>query len=85
MDEATLAALDRNYLEASRVFMACSDRGEYVERHDVAIVCCGVPTEELNFGFLKPPYAKPVQTAAAAARKTRIAGALMPATISRLA
>jgi GNAT superfamily N-acetyltransferase len=56
VDEATLSALDRNYLDASRLFMACSDTGEYVERHDLAIVCCGVPADDLNMGFLKPPY-----------------------------
>jgi GNAT superfamily N-acetyltransferase len=63
MDELTLAALDRNYLDANRLFMACSDTGEYVERHDAAIVCCGLPAEDLNWGFLKAPRATPEETA----------------------
>ncbi len=51
-----LSALDFNYLEASRIFVAFAKAGEYRERRDVAIVCCGLPAEALNFGFLKPPY-----------------------------
>jgi len=51
-----LSAFDYNYLDANRIFMAVSDRGEYLERRDVAIVCCGMPVAMLNWGFLKPPY-----------------------------
>jgi len=58
-----LSELDWNYLQAQRIFMASSERGEYLERRDAAIVCCGLPTESLNFGFLKPPYADVVATA----------------------
>jgi hypothetical protein len=61
------SALDRNFLDASRIFVACSDTGEYLERRDVAIASCGLPVEQLNWGFLKPPY-DDVTTAAAAAR-----------------
>jgi GNAT superfamily N-acetyltransferase len=65
MDRDTLAALDWNYLDASRVFVVSSSRGEYVERRDVAIVCCGLPVESLNWGFLKPPHDDLGATAAA--------------------
>jgi GNAT superfamily N-acetyltransferase len=65
MDRDTLAALDWNYLDASRLFVVCADRGEYVERRDAAIVSCGLPVENLNWGFLKPPYDDLVATAAA--------------------
>ena len=51
-----LSELDYNYLDASRVLVAFSDTGEYIERSAVAISSCGLPAEELNFGFLKPPY-----------------------------
>ena len=61
----SLAALDGNYLDANRIFVAFSDRGEYLERRDVAIVCCGLPAESLNWGFLKPPYDDLEATAAA--------------------
>ena len=56
MDEATLAALDHDYLQANRAFVCVAERGEYKERHDVAIVCCGLRAQNLNWGFLKPPY-----------------------------
>ena len=56
MDRDTLAALDANYLDANRAFVCGADTGEYVERRDIAIVCCGLPAQALNFGFLKPPY-----------------------------
>jgi hypothetical protein len=65
VDPAALAALDANYLDASRIFMAIADSGEYVERQDVAISCCGLPAQALNFGFLKPPWPDPVATAEA--------------------
>lgn len=65
MDASTLDACDANYLDANRVFMAVSRRGEYVERRDVAITCCGLPAETLNWGFLKPPYADVATTAEA--------------------
>lgn len=55
-DEALLAALDANHLEAHRLFVGCSTTGEYRERRDVAIVSAGVPAEEFTWGFLKPPY-----------------------------
>ena len=60
-----LDALDEKYLDANRVFVACSKRGEYVERRDVAIVSCGLRVDQLNWGFLKPPHASPVETAEA--------------------
>lgn len=50
-----LAALDANYLDASRLFVAGADGGEYLERRDVAIVCCGLPVQALNWGFLRLP------------------------------
>jgi GNAT superfamily N-acetyltransferase len=50
-----LAALDANYLDASRLFVTGSDGGEYLEQRDVAIVCCGLPVQNLNFGFLRLP------------------------------
>jgi GNAT superfamily N-acetyltransferase len=56
MDPGVLSAPDCNYLDANRIFMAFSERGEYLERGLVAIACCGLPVEELNWGFLKPPY-----------------------------
>jgi len=64
MDRTTLDALDHNYLEGSRLSVAYSVRGEYLERRKVAIVCCGLPVEALNWGFLKPPYADAAATAA---------------------
>ncbi len=51
-----LSPFDLNYLDANRIFMAVSLRGEYLERRSVAIACCGLPVPELNWGFLKPPY-----------------------------
>ena len=65
MDRDTLASLDWNYLDASRVFVGSSKRGEYLERRDVAIVSCGLAVQSLNFGFLKPPYDDVDATAAA--------------------
>jgi GNAT superfamily N-acetyltransferase len=56
MDPATLLSLDCNFLDANRTFMSVSKTGEYVERRDVAIACCGLPERSLNWGFLKPPY-----------------------------
>jgi len=61
----TLSAFDLNYLDASRIFVGSSDKGEYVERRDVSISCCGLPVEELNWGFLKPPHNDLEATAAA--------------------
>lgn len=51
-----LSPLDCNFLDAQRVFMGFSDTGEYIERRGVAIASCGLPSRELNLGFLKPPY-----------------------------
>lgn len=65
MGRDELSEVDWNYLDASRVFVASSERGEYVERADVAIVCCGAPAEPLNWGFVKPPYGDLAATAAA--------------------
>jgi len=56
MDPDTLAALDDNYVEANRIFACTAERGEFLERKDVAIVSCGLPVEQLNWGFLKPPH-----------------------------
>jgi len=63
MDPETLDALDYNYLDGSRLSVAYSARGEYLERRHVAIVCCGLPVEQLNWGFLKPPCEDPAATA----------------------
>ncbi len=60
-----LSALDDNFLESNRIFMAASKTGEYVERHDVAIACCGLQVQTLNWGFLKPPWDDLAGTAAA--------------------
>src|SRR5262245_46043602 len=57
MDPDALAEVDWNYLDANRAFVACAVRGEYLERRDVAIVCCGLPAQELNWGLVKPPCA----------------------------
>ena len=65
MGPDSLAALDANYLDANRVFVASSDTGEYLERRDVAIACCGLPVQTLNWGFLKPPHDDLGATAAA--------------------
>jgi GNAT superfamily N-acetyltransferase len=65
VDATTLAALDANYLEANRLFVCGAKGGEYVERHDAAIVCCGLPERSLNWGFLKPAAADLPATAAA--------------------
>ena len=56
MDVDTLSTFDCNYLDANRLFMASSDTGEYLERRSVAIASCGLPAQDLNWGFLKPPY-----------------------------
>lgn len=65
MRQKTLRGLDCNYLDANRIFVGSSDTGEYIERKDVAIASCGLPVEQLNWGFLKPPYGDVVATAAA--------------------
>ena len=65
MEARVLSAPDHNFLDANRIFMAFSERGEYVERSAVAIACCGVPAEAFNWGFLKPPYDGVADTAAA--------------------
>ena len=64
MDSGVLTAPDCNYLDANRIFMAFSERGEHLEHKRVAIACCGLPVEEFNFGFLKPPYDDVERTAA---------------------
>jgi hypothetical protein len=51
-----LSGLDCNYLDAYRIFMGCSETGEYREHKRVAVACCGLPVLEFNWGFLKPPY-----------------------------
>lgn len=61
----SLSVLDWSFLEASRIFVAFSDTGEYLERCDVAISSCGLPVEELNWGYLKPPYEDLGSTASA--------------------
>jgi hypothetical protein len=76
MDEAALRALDWNYLDATRVFMGSSDTGEFLERRDVAIASCGLPVENLNWGFLKRPYGD--VAAAAAAVRSYFAGPRLP-------
>jgi len=64
-ESAELSPLDWNFLDANRIFMGSSRRGEYLERRDVAIASCGLPVQELNWGFLKPPYDGVAATAAA--------------------
>ncbi len=56
MSHEAMSAMDCSYLDAQRIFMSCSDTGEYLERKDVAIASCGLPVEQLNFGFPKPPF-----------------------------
>ncbi len=51
-----LLALDANYLEANRIFVTSADSGEYRELKGLAVVSCGLPVEQLNFGFLLPPF-----------------------------
>jgi GNAT superfamily N-acetyltransferase len=65
VDPGVLSPPDCNFLDANRIFMAFSERGEYLERRAVAIACCGLPVQELNWGFLKPPYDDVEGTAAA--------------------
>jgi GNAT superfamily N-acetyltransferase len=65
VDDETLAALDANFLDANRLFVSFAPGGEYVERHDVAIVCCGLPERSLNWGFLAPAAGDLAATAAA--------------------
>jgi hypothetical protein len=65
VEPEALAALDANYLDANRLFVCGAKGGEYVERHDVAIVCCGLPERSLNWGFLKPGASELPATAAA--------------------
>jgi len=60
-----LSPVDCNYLDANRIFVGSSDTGEYLERRDVAIASCGLPVQDLNWGFLKPPYQDVEATAAA--------------------
>jgi hypothetical protein len=67
MPEARLAELDCNYLDASRIFVAHSRRGEYLERRGFAIASCGFPVESQNWGFLKLPH-DDLDAAAAAVR-----------------
>jgi hypothetical protein len=66
VDEKTLGAIDANYLDASRAFVTGAEGGEYFERRNLALVCCGLPAQSLNFGFLRPPYGDPAASAAAA-------------------
>jgi GNAT superfamily N-acetyltransferase len=66
VDDATLSALDANYLDASRAFVTGAPGGEYVERRDLALVCCGLPAQALNFGFLRRPHDDVAASAAAA-------------------
>jgi hypothetical protein len=65
MHEHPLEPADLNVIESHRVFLGHSARGEFVERKDVAIGCCGLPIEMQNIGFLKPPYADVARTAEA--------------------
>jgi hypothetical protein len=68
MNADELFALEASFLDASRLFMAVSDTGEYLERRDVAISSCGLPERSLNWGFLKPPYDDLTGATAAVAR-----------------
>ena len=57
--ERTRAALDANYLAYSAAMMGSSEHGEYGERKDVALVCCGAPLAQYNIAHLKAPFANP--------------------------
>jgi GNAT superfamily N-acetyltransferase len=59
-----LDAVDANYLEASRIFVSSAGSGEYRESKDAVIVSCGLPIEQLNFGFLRQPYGDLARAAA---------------------
>jgi GNAT superfamily N-acetyltransferase len=65
VDSGVLTTLDANFLDANRLFVCGAPGGEYVERHDVAISCCGLPERSLNWGFLKPGAGDLAATAAA--------------------
>jgi hypothetical protein len=68
MNPDPVPALDLNYVDANRCFVAFSETGEYLERRDVAISSCGLPERSLNWGFLKPPYDDLTGATAAVAR-----------------
>jgi len=68
MPSPALSAVDAALLDANRLFVSYSDTGEYLERAGLALVSCGLPVAEMNWGFLKPPY-RDVPAAAAFARE----------------
>jgi GNAT superfamily N-acetyltransferase len=53
MDERTLAALDANYIACNGVMMSHSPTGEFSERRESALLCCGAPIAEFNRVRLK--------------------------------
>ena len=57
--ERTRAALDANYLAYSGAMMGSSKHGEYCERQDVALICCGAALAQFNVAHLKPPFSNP--------------------------
>ena len=57
--ERTRTALDANYLAYFGAMMGNSAFGEYAERRDVALVCCGAPLAQYNIAHLKAPFANP--------------------------
>ena len=61
MDEATRAALDRNYRLASAEMFANSDKGASFETKDVHCVSSGYPLVDFNWAFLKRPEVEPVR------------------------
>jgi GNAT superfamily N-acetyltransferase len=54
-DERTLRALDANYLDSFGAIMGCSARGEFCDRRDVALLCCGAPMVEFNWAHVRRP------------------------------
>jgi GNAT superfamily N-acetyltransferase len=53
--ERARLTLDCNYLAYWCAMMGSSAGGEYGERRDVALVCCGAPLVLFNIAHLKPP------------------------------
>ncbi len=54
-DERTLCALDANYLESFGAIMGSSALGEFCDRRDVSLLCCGAPMAEFNWAHVKRP------------------------------
>ncbi len=54
-DERTLRAFDANYLASFGAMMGSSALGEFRDRRDVSLLCCGAPIAEFNWAHLKQP------------------------------